>query len=522
MHYFIMNIGKRFFILLVGVLVAAGWGINAQAQSTHLTSQSLGLGGGGTAYIDGYHANFVNPANLMLGSEDKPRVSLGILGGLSTNMGGPLVNISVYNTYFTTGDVIEGDLADEALTKWFGSDPSRLKRFGVQTDFIPIGLSYRSDDWGIGLAIRSRLLANAGINKGFAQLGILGFQGDVFADGQPVNFSFKAMSMYEVSAGYSMKLMEIESLFGIAENIKIYAGVAPKLLLGANSTEIDFNSVLTLDGPSSDEIEEIRHQFTYSLQTTGELSNQLLNYYNARQTQDETPEFGDYVDPVAEDFYGIKASGLGVDLGGTIEMDLNLPGIGAFFRGPEHLQVGLSITDLGGLSFTENIARFEADDEFVWRGFDFDEERIDEEFDGDRNEYINHVLQDSIANEIYGSYAPQDISKITRTLPARINFGSRLTLNKLSVSLDFASGFNHTGTNSKRLTMSTGVEYDLLGFLPLRVGVRTGGYSSTSYSAGFGLDFRNLEFSFAASNVPNSAQNGTNYGVAWSGLVLRF
>lgn len=516
-----MTTAKRFFIFLITGLVVTVWGSNLQAQSTHLTSQSLGLGGGGTAYIDGYHANFVNPGNLLLEGDGKPRVSIGILGGLSTDMGGPLANISVYNTYFTTGDVIEGQLADQVLTEWFGSDPSKLKRFGIQTDFIPIGLSYRGDGWALGLAMRSRVLANAGINKGFAQLGVLGFDRDVFGDGQPVNFSVETMALHELSAGFAYEVMEMESLFGFAENVKIYAGVAPKLLLGANSTKIDFNSVLTLEGPGPNDIEEIRHQFTYSLQTTGEMSNQLMDYYNANQNQDETPQFNSYVDPVAEDFYGVKASGLGIDIGGTIEMDLEMPGIGNISSGRERLQIGLSITDLGGVSFKDNIARFEADDEFVWRGFDFDDERIEEEFDGDRNEYMNHVLQDSISNEIYGSFAPTNISKITQNLPTKFNVGSRLILNKLSVSLDFSSGFNYSGTNSKRLAMSTGLEYDLFGFLPLRVGMRTGGYSSTSYSAGFGFDFRNFEFSFAASNVANSANNGTGAGFAWSGLVIR-
>jgi hypothetical protein len=62
----------------------------------------------------------------------------------------------------------------------------------------------------------------------------------------------------------------------------------------------------------------------------------------------------------------------------------------------------------------------------------------------------------------------------------------------------------------------------LLGFIPLRVGTRIGGYSSTSYSAGIGLDFNFLEFTVGASSVANSENNGTAAGVAWSGLLIRF
>jgi hypothetical protein len=454
-----MTTGRRILIFFTAGLIIAGWSFSADAQSTHLTAKNLGLGGGGTAYVDGYHANFINPANLMLGEGREPRFTFGLLGGISTDLGGPLVNINVYNQYFTTGATVTGSLAEEALNKWFGADPTQMKRLGIQTDIIPVGLSYRGKNWGASLALRSRLLLNTAVNKGFAQLGIMGFDSDVFSGGQPVNFSAEALSFYEVSAGFSIKLLEIKNL-GFARNVKVYAGAAPKMLLGANTSKINFNSVLTLKGAGQNDIDEIIHDFEYTFETNGELTDQLKQFYEDRQTQQDTPDISDYVDPAPEDFYGINATGYGLDLGGTIEMDLNLPVLGAFFKGPEHLTVGLSLTDLGSLSFDQKVDRFKADDVLDWKGFNFDQNEIDKKYNGNRDDYVNHVLQDSIATEIYGSFSPQGVASLNRILPTMLNFGSQLRLN--------------------------------------------------------------FEFSFAASTVARSLNNGTNVGAAWSGIVLKF
>ena len=512
---------KQFLSLFIGGLFLIGWNVSVEAQSLHVTAHNLGLGGGGTAYIEGYHANFVNPANLMLGEGETPRRMFGLLGGISTNLGGSLANIAVYNEYFTSGATITGSLADEALSKWFGADPSAMKSMGLQTDVVPLGISYRGDNWGFSGAFRSRILASTSVNKGFAQLGILGFDSRVFGPGQPINFSGEAVSFHEVSVGISLKLLEIESILGFAENIKLYAGAAPKRILGGNAFKMDFNSQLTLQGSGEDAVEAVHHDFSYSFETTGAVTEQLERYYQDRQSGQHT-EIGDYLEPRGEDFYSFSPAGWGLDLGSTVEMDLYIPFIGAFSEGPEHLKVGVSLTDLGSYSLTKSAGRFAADGELVWRGFNLDQEHIDKEFNGSREDYLAHVLQDSIASGIYGSFAPTDSPDLSRSLPSMLNVGGQLTLNRLSVSMDLLQGFNNQGTNSRRTALATGIEYDLFGFLPLRVGMRNGGYSSTSYSAGAGLEFRNFEFSVAGSMVKNSSSHGSGIGAAWSGFVFRF
>lgn len=513
---------KRFtktFALIVGLLTVVSGSV--LAQSRHVSATSLGLGGGGTAYLNSYHANFVNPANLMLQNDTENNFTVGLLGGISSSGGGGLANIAVYNKYFTKGLTVTDQIASDALDKWFGTNPNKMQKAGLQLDFIPIGISTRGEDWSASLALRTRTLTYVGMNRGLAELGIYGLDGDIFSSGRPVNMSAEAMTFAEISAGYSMKILTMPNLFGIFENIKIFAGAAPKLLLGTNYSRMNFNSTLRIQR-RDDYIEELRHNFAYSIETTGEVTKQLNEYYNDRQDSSQDPRLGDYVEPAASDFYEVKGSGFGLDLGVTAQMDFDLPVVGSAFSGPERLRVGLSLTDLGSITFDKQFGRFMADDQLVWDGFKIDQERIDNEFNGDEGEYYNHVLADSIGKGVYGGFEPAEDQSVSKSLPSMLNFGAQLTLNKLSVSMDLGTGFVERGINSKRVSLATGIEYKLLGFLPLRVGMRTGGYSSTSYSAGIGLAFNSFEFSVAASSVPNSSSNGTNVGAAWSGLVFRF
>lgn len=495
--------------------------VSLTAQVSHTTASNMALGSGGTAYLDSYHANFVNPANLML-NPYKPDISVGVLGGFSTTAGGSLINISVYNDYFTTGQTVSGQIATDALDQWFGTDPGNMRNAGMQLDIIPLGVSYQTDKWAASAAFRSRVLANGATSRGFAELGIHGLDSEVFSSPRPVNFTMESMAFHEISLGYSRELLNLPNLLGFAENLRVYGGIAPKLLLGTQASRLNFDSNLLLEGENSNEVDLIRHDFAYQLETTGSLSDQLTNYYNDKQSSDELPDINNYVEPEAGDFSQIRASGFGVDLGGTAVMDIDVPYFGDFFSGSEQLTVGLSLTDLGQLSYKDEIARFTAEDILEWEGFEFDQDKLEDDFDGSREDYMESVLKDSIATEVYGSFAPENVNQISRALPSRLNFGTQLVMNNLSVSLDLSKGFLEQGTNSKRISVSTGLEYRLIGIIPLRVGIRTGGQTSTSFSAGLGVDLQNFEFSVGGLTVPNSAARGSSAGAAWSGFVVRF
>ncbi|NGP88893.1 DUF5723 family protein [Fodinibius halophilus] len=496
-----MNFLKRSLSLFIAVVIIGSWSNITWAQSGHFSSASLGMGGTGAAYIDTYHANFINPANLMLYGESKPNFGFGLIGGLSTTAGGGLVNIAAYNKHFTGGNVVN---ADAVLQDFFGSGADAVRGVGIEFDLIPFGAYWRGKKSSFSLAVRNRNLSNISINRGFAEVALAGVNRDRFGSAKPVNFSSEVVAFSEISAGYSMKLLQLPSL-GFAKNIKLYAGIAPKYIIPHATSSIDFESTIEVTQ------DKIVQDFNYTFETIGSVTDQFKEFSKAKEQENFDGKLGDFIEPDESDFTEVEGSGFGFDLGGTVEMDLAGP-LEAFFswiKGKKKLRVGLSVTDIGSVTYTNNAGTFSNDSEFVWDGIDLD--------DG-----FSDAYQDSVANDIYLNYKAGNKEEIVKKLPTKVHLGSHLQLGKLAVALDFTKGMNKVGMNSKRLAMGFGVEYDFFNFLPLRAGYRTGGATSSSITAGTGLEFRNFEFSVGALMVPNSENRGAGYGAAWSGLLFRF
>ncbi len=498
-----MTFMKRFFGVLIAVVVIGSFSHQALAQSGHFSSASLGMGGTGAAYLDTYHANFVNPANLMLNSETKPSLSVGLLGGLSATAGGSLVNISAYNKHFTTGELVN---TEQALNDFFGPNDRNHRRIGMEFGMIPLGVSWRGETMGMSLALRSRTLFDNSINRGYAEVMLSGLSQEQFGEPTPVNFSSEAVAFSEVSVGFSMQVLEMPELLGIGENVKLYAAAAPKYIVPHYTSGFDFNSTLQVTD------REIIHDFEYTFQTIGGLTDQLEQYRTDSQQEDFDGAFEDYIEIESSDFTETQGSGLGVDLGGTIEMDMTGP-LASFFSwapGEERkLRVGLSMSDIGSITYDNNAGSFSADSSFTWDGIDFDEG-------------FGDAFTDSVSQDIYLNYEPGSKEKITKKLPTKVHLGTHLQLGNLAFAVDLTKGLNEAGMNSKRLAVGIGAEYKIIGFIPVRAGYRTGGLTSSSVTLGTGLEFRNVELSVGMLAVPNSENRGGSFGGAWSGLILRF
>ncbi len=496
---------------------------SSNAQSRHLTAQNIGLGGGGTAYQDLYHANFINPANLMINHSKRPSFTLGLAGGIYTNTGGSLLNITTYNDYLTSGQVIEGQDADAMLNQWFGTNSSEMRSVNADIGIVPLGIAFRQDNWSVSGAARVRALGNSGYSRGFADLIFRGLDSDVFNESRAVNMNQEFLIYNEISLGFATTVLKRDRLFGFGENVRLHVGVAPKLLMAVNYSRFNLTSSLQIQSATNQQNAHINHNFHYSFETTGDISDQMAEYNSQRQNGG-SPEIGDFIEPSGDDFTGFKGTSVGVDLGATLEMDIDAISVFdfGFFRGEKKLRVGLSLTDLGSVTINDRTRSFSAGENFRWNGIHYNQQSVDEEFDGDDGSYFESVLKDSVGNDVYGNFLTQDHSGFSKSLPTMLNFGSHLLLGKFSVMFDIGTGFTETGTNSKKMHLALGSEYRLLNRIPLRVGYRTGGYSSSTYHAGTGLEFRNFEFSIGVAATANSKRNGAAFGSAWSGLVVHF
>lgn len=481
------------------------------AQSRHYNSQTLGMGNGGTAFIDGYHANFLNPANLMINNSGrKPKRQIGIFGGLGLNTGGDLLNLNAYEDYLTTGQVIEGSVRESLINDWFGEDITNRRSINFNMDLVPFGFSNRGKNTAFSLATRVRTLNNFDMNRGFMELAFYGLDSDHFGSGRDVDLGINTLSYAEISVGFAMELPI--PLTGLVESlpfingVSIYAGVAPKYIVGLQSVDLDFNSTLTVD-PAGTPNQGITHQFAYTLSSYGDLSEQLTNYANARETNPDA-KLDDYLNYTGSDI-GSLGSGFGLDLGVTAELDVSLPALGILGK-RQVLRLSMSLTDLGSVSFDDRPSTVSASSSFTFDA-DVGDDSIDDYFD---------AISDSLENDVYTGFSAQAASEGKYDLPSMYNFGAALTLGKLTTTVDYGYASNEVGRNVKGSSFALGLEYRLLNFIPLRVGSRYGG-EATVYSFGTGIDFRFIDFTFGVMAL-DDASEGLDVNFAYSGLVLRF
>ncbi len=498
--------------ILTTLLFCLALTTTVSAQARLQTATNIGLGGGGTAYVDSYDANFLNPANIMLRNDRKTKISFGLLG-VGVSAGGPLANITTYNQYLTKGLTLSSEMSAEMLDTWFGTDPEASRSVGIDMSITDLGVAYQHRNWATSLAIRNRIISNIGVSRGLPEVFFHGLDPAVFGNGRAVNMNMDVVAFTEVSLGYAMQVADFNGA-------KIFAGVAPKILMGHNTQRLDFKSTITANNGN------FQHEYDYSIQTLGALAENLEQYSidraNTPEGQD-APEFGDYLEPDAGDFAGVQATGIGFDIGATAIFKADFIPIPKWgpFRGDRQLTVGLSITDIGKLNF-KDASQFSNADVVYYDGFNYDTEMIDQEFDGDFGSYAESVFQDSIGVERYLDFNKDGSASVSRALPTTLNLGTHLKMGRFGLMLDVGAGFNSTGVNSKRAYMALGTEYKLFGFLPLRMGLRTGGYSNATYHFGTGLEFRNFEFSFGAASSTSSKENGAGISTAFSGLMFHF
>ena len=319
------------------------------AQAVHNTAGSIALGGGGGAYVNGYHANFVNPANLMI-PERNTRYTIGLVGGIQTSAGGSLFNISLYNKHFTKGHVIDTERALRISDDLFGRGSQSAAQMGFGLDVVPAGFSYRRDDMAFSIAARARTLGSAGMSKGLFEMALTGLNTDVFSDPKNVNLNTEMLAMWELSLGFAMEVWSNQENYNPG-TMRIFAGVSPKILFGMGYAEMGLKSQLQVSGRDLES--RIVHDFEYYIHTVGNLTDGFRDYYQERRVRgNKDAILDDYFDDDSfSDLGGVLGMGVGLDLGATFEWymdDVDLPVIGS---GPQILRASFSITDIGGINF---------------------------------------------------------------------------------------------------------------------------------------------------------------------------
>ncbi len=81
----------------------------------------------------------------------------------------------------------------------------------------------------------------------------------------------------------------------------------------------------------------------------------------------------------------------------------------------------------------------------------------------------------------------RDIPSFTTSLPKQLTVGLAQNRGWLRYAVDWTQGFENRFSVSKNPEIAAGIELRLIGFLPLRAGVQTGGDDNTRFSGGAGI-----------------------------------
>lgn len=413
----------------------------------------------------GIEAAFMNPANLMIRNHRQ---------GLLIHLG----HLSFQNTdVVTDSDRIRSYTdAMKPFLMWDATQtyPVHFNPNGHSAfDHLIAGFSYTSPGFGISMGWRVR-----GENT---WVGGPGWTTSEFAGDVPINdraLSQKISVHQEVALGFAW---EYDLISGwLTDLSKLFVGINPKVIIPGMYVDQSLSSTY-----SRTESGTVTHIGSYNLLSAGRMGS-----YATRGGVDHVLAQADLMTRT-----GI---GGGLDMGFTYIIGLGNDqslGIRRKEQTRNSIRFSASITDLGFVSYSKNPVRREAEPKS-----NSDVIMSDIRTDGFVGSpgHIEAILTESDTERAIRDRAvPGQTGAINLSLPTMLRGGAALQLNRLLVTGDIQIPLSTHPYYGDSRSIHIGSEIKLLRMLPLRGGVSLNENLTTVYSAGFGLDFRNIDISVA-------------------------
>lgn len=482
-----------------------------QAQPV-LTPRNIALGGGGSTYITDYHANFYNPANLMI-QDREGQVSIGIgIGGFYMdairNYSSPSLQLKNARDQYTPYRDQDFSLSDPERLTLLAEEYPRSNTLSDNTyryDLTLAGVKWRSNNKAYAIAFRSRTSSSSRVGKGWYS--------DAFQETRSGgnildrSLTHRYQRLHELSFGYSESFRFLTGLTPRLDNFII--GIAPKLILGGSYQNGSWTNKYE---ETQNGIQRIQ-QFTYS--ATGdfrEAANDYMNGTNLMTANDRS--FGSDITP-------ISGVGAGLDIGITYLLTLgsDLSAVRPDQQPTQKsLRISFSMTDIGFISYG---SRDELSLSFsdTTNGASAPGTISNEAFLGVRGQYIDFIQKFGEDNPFMS--ATVERGSFSTLLPMALHGGALLEINRLKLMGDISVGLTNNAFNSTKLFSSFGVELRPLSFLPLRGGIRFKAQQAEMVSLGAAIETSKWDLSLAAQFMPGTF-SGTPTLVGVSAATLQF
>ena len=438
------NLSRTFLLVLALSLCYS----RAESGGGQSNIRGMGMARTAVASSRGLDAVGVNPANLGLQGND--RVMLSVLP-FGVHAGSDFLNYSLYQTYFTGSEGRDGRTARYLTEKdkqdILGAFTDEFGRISADAEARLIGLSICSEGLGgLAFTVKERAAFYAATPRDYVSFLFYGNPPGSTYDFRDASAQAVWVREYALSLGFPVS---DDTPFG-----PLSAGLAFKVVHGRQFFEVE------------------RFNTTLATAENGTLHGSVD--YLARSAGTDLDG-----DNVAQEllFPSPAGSGVGIDLGVS-----SMP--------TPYLTVGISVTDIGSMSWSGNAEQVKAETMLV----------VDDPLDVDK--------RDAIEDAVRGEKGP--VGEFGSPLPTTLRIGGLLSLHKLvdlgifqngmEICLDYSQGLRGAATTEPG-RVSLGLEFSPLSWIPLRGGISVGGRDHLSGALGFGLYLGSFHLDVASDNV---------------------
>lgn len=484
-----MEIFKKiscFFLLVIAAVVIAVY--PAKAQLSYST-ESMALGGGGTAYLTGYESLFVNPANLYI-REKNYSYQISVMQGsiyfdsllpIQSNRDRLSRFIKVNNPYSTADNrfITDNSIREELVDRSF-REKITTSEFMHQSNIYWFGMKWVRPERSYAVAVRTRIANRFRLGKGlFSSAPVERRNSFVFDQ----SFQQQYQVVHEISVGYAESFTYLNGL--IPQLSEFMIGIAPKVVIAGGYLDTDFSNRYELNTDTG----FWENETAYSQSTSGILTDKAEQFFFPQTN----PVTGNYS---TRDLLRPTGFGLGLDVG--ITYLITFGDDFSILRNQNEpieksLRVSFSITDLGAVYHSKKPFTYIIDDDITEVS---QTGRVsDILFQGAPNEHYSFLSQ-YIDISALKSFSVSEKS-FESLLPASIQTGALFQYNRLKIMGDISYTLVQSAFKPTGITGFAGFEIRPFSFMPVRAGTRLAPHLPGYYSLGAGIETNKFDFQAA-------------------------
>lgn len=490
--------------------------VNLSAQPV-IGADNMALGGAGTAYLSGYEASLLNPANLAIPShEGRLHIGLGHIG-LSYE---PVLSAASANTqlsnfknsfypYTEGSNLLSSAQRNFLLAENYGENNVTSQHMN-RADLIIGGFLLQKEEEAYSFTIRTRMGSSIETGRGWYSSE---FQDNNDEQVRDFTLSQQKQQLYEFSFGYGREFTIVNGL--IPRLSKLYVGIAPKLVISGMYHDLEYDARYSITDTG-----EIIYNSDFSFRSTGDFSRATVSYMSTADIQET-------ISGTMERELVSKTGGYGIgfDFGFTYLIPLggDLPTEKenrAHAEVNKSLRISFSITDIGAVRYYDQPLQLSSSQDSI----QIDQQEIAQTmFTGAGGQYLAYFDKANALTNPFLNPDSQNRSDFVQMLPTSISTGLLFELSRLKLISDVTLGLNNTAFTTTKLAVHLGMELRPHQQIPIRFGTRIAAGAPVNIGFGTGLESRYWDFKIGAQIIMRSQTLTSEFsGGAFAGLQLHF